>query len=436
MEDTWTNNDKYHWHKCTVENCDHIEDKTPHDFSDIITGSKGNKYRKCFTCSFYRDIGEPGPHDGPEPGPEPEPSTFKITSEYTGKQCLYVDEVKDYILDNTEGCRVENYNYKSYDDQGKPIEITWDADLNNSGFTLKYGKKADFSDAITVNLTSEDTSYGLVNLEKGATYYVSLTESFKGEDKVDTTEFTMDDIGPRVLNVSNQYNLRDIGGYIVTNKIGDGETKTYRIKQNQLIRGCELDGSSGGKDLTITEAGKKVLRDQIGIRMELDLRNSSEASGIPATGNSVLSSDDVTVSYKRIDATSGAPQYKAFLNSDSARSIIKEIIKVNEHPIYYHCVAGADRTGTLSYMIQGLLGVDEATLLKEWETTSFSIFGLRSHTSGDFKDGFNEFVNELKKQTGSNMQEKIENWFISNNGGGLSQNEVNAFKTHMLEEVQ
>lgn len=439
IETTWTSDDKYHWHKCTEENCDYIEDKAPHNFSDIITGKQGNKYRKCYTCLVYRDIGTPGPHDGPEPGDDPEPTIFHITSEFKEEQRLYADEVNKYLLNDSSSCKVEDYEYKDFEDQGKAVTINWEADLNNSGFTLKYGKKEDLSDAKIVTLPSDITSYNFVNLEKGETYYISVTESFKGQELIDTTSFTMSDFGPRVICFANSYNVRDIGGYIVENKIGSGAKKTYRIKQNQLIRGCQIDGSNGGRDLTITEAGKKVLRDEIGIRMELDLRTKDQAGGREATGDSVLSSETLKIPYKRIDANTGSPQYVDFLNNSvAARNIIKEIIKVNEHPIYFHCQAGADRTGTLSYLIEGLLGVPENILLKDWESTTFSIFGLRSHTSNscEFKTSFNNFVDQLKKQSGSNMQEKIENWFISSNGGGLNQNEVDAFKTFMLEEVQ
>ena len=46
-------------------------------------------------------------------------------------------------------------------------------------------------------------------------------------------------------------------------------------------------------------------------------------------------------------------------------------------PVYFHCIYGADRTGTLAFLLESLLGVGENELAKDYELTSFS-YGLES----------------------------------------------------------
>lgn len=47
------------------------------------------------------------------------------------------------------------------------------------------------------------------------------------------------------------------------------------------------------------------------------------------------------------------------------------------YPIYFHCNTGANRTGSLAYFINGLLGVSYEDLVKDFKLTSFSVYGNR-----------------------------------------------------------
>ncbi len=44
------------------------------------------------------------------------------------------------------------------------------------------------------------------------------------------------------------------------------------------------------------------------------------------------------------------------------------------YPIEFHCIAGADRTGALAYVLNGVLGVKADDLEKDWEITANSYF--------------------------------------------------------------
>ena len=41
-------------------------------------------------------------------------------------------------------------------------------------------------------------------------------------------------------------------------------------------------------------------------------------------------------------------------------------------PVYFHCAAGRDRTGTLAVLLEGALGVSESDMAKDYELTYFS----------------------------------------------------------------
>jgi protein-tyrosine phosphatase len=41
-------------------------------------------------------------------------------------------------------------------------------------------------------------------------------------------------------------------------------------------------------------------------------------------------------------------------------------------PVYFHCAAGRDRTGTLAVLLLGALGVSESDMAKDYELTYFS----------------------------------------------------------------
>ena len=68
-------------------------------------------------------------------------------------------------------------------------------------------------------------------------------------------------------------------------------------------------------------------------------------------------------------------------NKNAIKQIFAMLADKNNYPIYFHCNAGADRTGTLALLINGLLGVDEQSLIKDYELTTISRYGKRLRSS-------------------------------------------------------
>ena len=72
----------------------------------------------------------------------------------------------------------------------------------------------------------------------------------------------------------------------------------------------------------------------------------------------------------------------------------------------YYSLQLQDRTGTVCYLLEALLGVDEVSLMKDYQLS-----GL--HHGGVSADEMSEFVGRLKGLSGATMQEKVEGYLLS-----------------------
>ena len=88
---------------------------------------------------------------------------------------------------------------------------------------------------------------------------------------------------------------------------------------------------------------------------------------------------------------------------------------------------GADRTGTLAFLIEALLGVSESDLSKDFELTSF--YELRTR-NGSSRYSLNQLIPSIKAYPGETMQEKVTNWATDNS---LTDDEIDLLKSLMLE---
>ena len=93
-----------------------------------------------------------------------------------------------------------------------------------------------------------------------------------------------------------------------------------------------------------------------------------------------------------------------------------------------HCWGGADRTGTVIFLLEALLGMEEDMLMRDYELTSLSIWGKRDHTS----DEFQEFLDILRDFSPSRMDLKsqIEGYLISI---GISSKDIAAIRSNLIE---
>jgi protein-tyrosine phosphatase len=169
----------------------------------------------------------------------------------------------------------------------------------------------------------------------------------------------------RLLPTEGIYNVRELGGYPVTDETG----QTKQVKWGLLYRAGELSA--------MTANDKKLLEER-NIRTIVDFRSDSERNALPdaeiATvrksvalpidaGNlmdMVYTFDGAETEMKRLYAAmpkEAIPRYRVLfeLLSDPSNT-----------PLLYHCTAGKDRTGLASALILYALGADIKTIYKDY----------------------------------------------------------------------
>ena len=133
---------------------------------------------------------------------------------------------------------------------------------------------------------------------------------------------------------------------------------------------------------------------------------------------------------------------------EGIKGTFETIANPDNLPVYIHCTAGADRTGTICYLINGVLGVDYEDLAQDFELTSFSEQGRRWRSSVDDWE-FDEtgimqndeknyiafgLMHSLMMQwyapSGGTLQQAIENYLI--NECGISMETINAVRDNLL----
>lgn len=203
------------------------------------------------------------------------------------------------------------------------------------------------------------------------------------------------------------WNVRDLGGWPC-----DGGTVKYGL----LIRGGKL-----------AAADRAVLVVELGIQHDLDLRGR-EGGGSddePDMTESPLGSD---VWYTRTQqyawyALTPVATWQAYL-----RCVIDAV--THREPVYFHCTAGADRTGTLACVLEGLLGMSQSDIDKDYELTTFysgsgSDATARRRNESDWKG----LINAINAVSGDTFRDKCVRFAVGTCGMSLA--DINAFRAAM-----
>lgn len=313
------------------------------------------------------------------------------------------DYAKGYL---TSGGRVENYAVQMTD-SAQDIRIVLECPVDNAEFTIEYAAKPDYSDAVCITTSSK--TVGVNNLYRNTTYYVRVTAHANGFTESAESSFKTNDIGPRVMTAGGVANVRDMGGY----ETSFGQTTL----QGLAFRGSQPD--KNGSSL-LTSQGDKLFGEDIAFGLDMDLRSSSENSGIT---ESVIKS--AKYANYQISAYAGA---FAEDQKELYRRVFASYADVNNYPIYLHCVYGADRTGTVAYILNALLGVDGKTLIQDYEYTSFSFVGLRSGENVEMQ----AFLKSFNALAGTTSAQKAENYLLSI---GVTQDEIDTIRGIFFGEI-
>ena len=278
----------------------------------------------------------------------------------------------------------------------KWVDFEWEysAELKIKKALLMLSLNKNMSGPQIYEINGSVNRFSVTNLYTDTEYFWQVIAETDGDEtilsKISTFKTTQ---GRRIIYLDGIKNVRDLGGII---------TKSGKpIKQGLLYRSKRFDYEGDGEP-EITPKGIEIARNVLKIRTDLDLRHSSEM-GTSIDNTSPIGKD---VNYVHINSA----QYDNFF--DSGKNNESEIMKVfanfDNYPIIFHCVYGADRSGTVAYILGALVGAENDELSKDYELT-----GWRKRIDADFVNLVNKSMsdeykgNTLKEKTYSFLYEKL-----------------------------
>ena len=284
-----------------------------------------------------------------------------------------------------------------------PITLTWtvpaEAEGHVSAYTVRLWTKSDASDAKEIAVASDKTEYAFYNAFVGTTYRwtVTLLDDEGESTTSDVAVFQTETQAPRNLWVDSVTNVRDLGGWTTV----DGG----KVRQGLLYRGARLNDNFSTTS-TVSEEGTRTLRDELGIKTEIDLRQTKAVNNRDESGGITASPLGKSVTYIACPMDYGDVLITEQKNIARVREIFALLADESNYPIYFHCSIGTDRTGLIAWLVNGLCGVAEKNL---WRDYLFSNFGTIGGTRTREKNE-GVYVNQIKAKDGANLAEKTYNF--------------------------
>ena len=296
-----------------------------------------------------------------------------------GDHKMYHENIRDYLSAKTEADIIKALKKNTpYNDPIKRRVFIDNPDKKE--FKIIFADNEQLNNSIEY-LTSQDYYDIPFNVIPGKTYYYQVVDSEGNNVGKVQSFFVEDTFKVRTVAVDGVVNVRDIGGWTTTDN--------KSVKYGKIFR--------GGRLKKITATGLNQLFSELGVKTEVDVReDGSQESGhnhkylkygmqqytqiipgyvSPTRHNSVTNDDIGPVGYSSSSVTSLANIFRSFADEKN-------------YPLYVHCNHGADRTGTVFFLLNGLLGVPYEQLVQDFELTTFSASGTRTRTGINKDDTF------------------------------------------------
>ena len=325
-----------------------------------------------------------------------------VLPEYKDDVYLCSDALKQFYQGDITLQEARELSKKAY----QPFVFNYKI-INAESASLLLSENEDLSDGMTYTLDVDKDNITVDNLKTGMTYYylVAATNA-DGKKETETGSFKTAD-GNRFISFTGVYNTRDIGGY--------DTVYGKKIKQGVLVRGTELDGMVEShyflKDVTETEPFHFVC--------DFDLRSNNLFNTpyyVSRLGENVK------------HQFYSSPMYGAVFEKDNAEilnQIFTGLADPANYPMYLHCTYGADRTGTIVFLLQGLLGVSEEDMMTEYELTGFF---MHDYIYGE---SFSSMCWGLREMSGNTINEKIESFMKEN--VGITEEQIRSIRKIFLD---
>jgi protein-tyrosine phosphatase len=314
------------------------------------------------------------------------------------------DEVKRFlqnvIYDPSDYTTSQIPNYVTTPSSNRPVGAT---------ITVKSAGTLTVVDGYTGNSVTKNVDAGAVtiyNCTPGAVSKFVLLGADGGIIQQGIIKPTGD---CRMIYMTNVDNVRDLGGWSC-----DGGTVKYGL----LFRGGEMYGY-------LTNDGKQQALDMLGILKEIDLRFASELNGRTESGFGP------TVDMLWVDMTWNDLAYQK--SSGNIKAIFDPLFDyvIANKPTYFHCSAGADRTGVVALLCEAILGVSQSDCDKDYEITSFySGASTDAEARRRNETPWTREINYLSTYAGETFRDKVVNFMVS---CGITIEKINAFRAAMID---
>ena len=153
---------------------------------------------------------------------------------------------------------------------------------------------------------------------------------------------------------------------------------------------------------------------------QLDLRSPRECEG--------LAGSPLGQSVHRVEISSGCySQMDEPWAKEACRKALELVGDEKNLPLLFHCSSGQDRTGTLAFLINGLLGVSPEDLVRDWEA---SALWKDEHDWFNRNNTYAALLAVIGKYPGETLNERIESYVKST---GFSDKDIARLRQLMLE---
>lgn len=241
------------------------------------------------------------------------------------------------------------------------LEIRWTPVEGAKSYSLVISEKEDLTDPVqTISLSPTVSSYIVTNLIPGLSYHCSVASiDGNGEGKEVDRTYIVASGRRRMISVPSIGNVRDLGGLCTENG--------KHVKYGLIYRGSRM--SAQGMDISSADKDEML---RIGIKADLDLRQDDKEKLGSTVYNYRKSPLGDKVDWKLFPNANDS-YFKLLLKNDEYIKAVQWMIDELRagKPVYFHCKTGADRTGTLAFIIESLLDVTETDKSIDFELTSF-----------------------------------------------------------------